>query len=120
MSKNFLSLLLVSGFVGAIAIISLSGCGKDGATGPKGDTGATGADGVAKCGTCHNVTTQILAKQVQWENSTHATGGHYQRNSTSCAVCHTNEGFRERIETGAFATVADILNPTPPNLPHMS
>jgi hypothetical protein len=51
----------------------------------------------------------------QWENSVHALGGHYARNTTACAVCHTSQGFLERIETGAQETVATIDDPLPQN-----
>lgn len=93
------------------SIVMFFGCA--GKTGP---IGAQGADGVAKCGTCHNVSTEVLAKQIQWENSTHATGGNFVRNDTGCAPCHTSEGFRETLGTvQPKTTAAKIENPTPQN-----
>ena len=51
----------------------------------------------------------------QWEHSVHATGGHYDRNATSCAVCHTSQGFLERIAAGTATTAEAIKDPLPQN-----
>lgn len=100
-----------------IAVTSLFyGC--EGPAGPKGDAGADGKDGAngnSTCGECHGVSTDVLAKIIQYDASMHAIGGHFERNSTTCAPCHTHEGFVEVLETGAQATAANIDNPTPPN-----
>ena len=103
----------------------LTGCkGKDGeagAAGPAGvagvagATGTAGADMNATCTECHDLSTDMYAKIVQWNASVHATGGNFERNSTSCAPCHTHEGFTEVLSTGATSTVASIENPTPQN-----
>jgi hypothetical protein len=45
----------------------------------------------------------------------HYTGGNFERSTTDCAVCHTHEGFIERIATGKQTTAADIENPSPIN-----
>jgi hypothetical protein len=45
----------------------------------------------------------------------HYTGGDFERSTADCAVCHTSEGFIERIATGAETDTADIVNPSPPN-----
>ncbi|MDP2984020.1 MAG: hypothetical protein Q8O92_11915 [Candidatus Latescibacter sp.] len=107
-------------FTGVLAIVMVAGvamfvgCQRD--QGAIGLTGPAGSDGVAKCGTCHNVSTEVLAKQIQWSASVHATGGHFRSNSTACASCHTNEGFRATMDSGNMvAAPALIDNPTPPN-----
>ena len=70
---------------------------------------------VSSCGTCHNVSTDIIAKKIQWEASVHVTGGNFERNSNTCAPCHTSEGFREVLATGSNVTENIIKDPTPPN-----
>ncbi len=110
-AKVFLGIMAAM-FLGITALFL--GCSKE--AGPVGPEGKAGADGVAKCGICHSVSTTILARQVQWENSMHATGGHFDRNSTSCAPCHTHEGFRETLGFTHPKTVgAPPNNPTPQN-----
>src|SRR5512137_575828 len=59
----------------------------------------SGAD--LTCSDCHNDSTLVLAKTLQWEKSVHATGGNYVRaTSASCAGCHSSEGFTKRIAAG--------------------
>jgi hypothetical protein len=99
--------------------------GATGATGATGDTGATGvagadgADANSTCVDCHDDDTQIKSRQLQWEASTHAMGGNFERvesnGDTECATCHTHEGFTERMSTGLWETAAVVTNPTPPN-----
>jgi hypothetical protein len=57
----------------------------------------------------------LYAKQVQYAKSTHRLGGNFERATTSCAPCHTHQGFLERIATGGTLTAADILDPAPIN-----
>jgi len=57
----------------------------------------------------------LFAKQVQYAQSTHRLGGNFERATTSCAVCHTHQGFLERMETGAWATSENIMDPAPIN-----
>jgi len=84
-----------------------------GCEGEQGPTGPAGATGTALCGTCHNVSTTVLAKQAQYQASVHATGSTSERGgSASCAVCHSSEGFRLAI---AGEEVIGIDNPTQPN-----
>jgi hypothetical protein len=85
--------------------------GDKGDPGQDGQDGKDGLDGSTKCESCHDVSTAVRARQIQWENSTHAMGGNYERNGTSCAQCHTHEGFREYMETGTVA--APPSNPSP-------
>ncbi|MCD4736240.1 MAG: hypothetical protein K8R53_09370, partial [Bacteroidales bacterium] len=69
----------------------------------------------AGCVQCHDNSQVIFAKTIQWEASTHATGGNFERNGTDCAPCHTSQGFLEVMAAGTQATTADISNPNPPN-----
>jgi formate-dependent nitrite reductase cytochrome c552 subunit len=55
----------------------------------------------------------MYEKQAQYEQSTHLLGGHWERNSASCAACHTHQGFIERIATGAMAPASAIATPLP-------
>jgi hypothetical protein len=56
----------------------------------------------------------LYTKQLQYSNSFHATGGDFERSTTSCAICHTSQGFLERLPTNAYSTAADISDPAPP------
>ncbi len=87
-----------------------------GDTGPIGPTGPEGPEGngFQDCVACHQ-TQAIAAKMLQYDNSVHATGGHYSYNWTSCAVCHTSQGFLERVETGSPMTAAPVEDPLPQN-----
>jgi formate-dependent nitrite reductase cytochrome c552 subunit len=56
----------------------------------------------SNCFACHSDQDfALVAAKVQWETSTHATGGNFERNSSSCSRCHTNEGFNAYIATGS-------------------
>jgi len=111
MNKMFSSTLLI---LAVCALVALVGCeGEKGADGPAGPAGTAGVSGTAACGTCHDVSTDIVAKQIQYEQSTHAMGSAYLRGtSASCAPCHSSEGFTQKV-AGLEVTGAD--NPTPPN-----
>jgi len=85
------------------AILIMTSCSKD----------ENEDESVASCKECHNSTTLIYAAAVQYEASVHWLGGTFERNTTDCAPCHTNEGFNEVLETGEAETAADISNPTP-------
>ena len=78
--------------------------------------GCQGSDvTVATCADCHNDTTLVKARQVQWANSLHGSGYTFERNGADCAICHTSEGFRERLDTGSVEIAGDIENPSPIN-----
>jgi nitrate/TMAO reductase-like tetraheme cytochrome c subunit len=63
------------------------------------------------CFECHSDQDLFLvAAERQWENSVHASGNNIDRNSASCAGCHTSEGFVERIETGSVAETIENPN----------
>jgi len=105
----------------ASAILVISGCTKEGEQGPAGTPGANGENGIngtngtAGCIQCHDDTQVMFAKINQWEHSTHATGGNFERNSTDCAPCHTSQGFREVLVSGSQVTTEAIDNPNPIN-----
>jgi hypothetical protein len=71
------------------------------------------------CADCHNSSTQIVSKDVQYSGSVHATGEAFSRNTAACAVCHTSEGFTARIDAKATLEVAAdapaIQNASPVN-----
>jgi len=54
------------------------------------------------CMDCHNDTTLVLAREVQWGASLHGSGMTFERNGASCANCHTSEGFTERIRCSDY------------------
>ncbi len=115
--KKFTILSLLTVLIFAITIV-ISGCTKEGPVGPAGadgENGINGQDGTAGCIECHNDNQTLFAMVNQWEHSTHATGGNYERNGTSCAPCHTSQGFLERMASGEQTTAEAINNPNPIN-----
>ena len=110
---NFLTMLLSMAVV--VSLIVVSACTKEGPQGPPGqdgEDGIDGKDGNATCGVCHDNSELVETKILQWGASIHATGGNYERNGTSCAPCHTSQGFKERILTGEQVTAATIQDPS--------
>ncbi len=103
----------------AAMVMGLSACegdeGPAGPAGPQGPQGPMGESGTQNCIQCHGSSQAITVKQYQYEQSTHAIGGHSYQNGTSCAVCHTSQGFLERIASGGATTAAPINDPLPPN-----
>ena len=111
-------LLSIFTFLVFLSFTVIVSCTKEGDQGPAGENGingTNGSDGTAGCVTCHTMTEDLIARIFQWENSIHATGGNYDRNTESCAPCHTSMGFREVVQTGAQETTDVIQNPTPIN-----
>lgn len=104
-SKSFIKVLAI------LILITIASCTKEGPTGPPGKDGVDGKDANIVCGTCHNNTSGLLAKQNQWKNSLHAQGINFTRNSNQCAFCHTEQGFLESIKTGKYATAGTINDP---------
>ncbi len=113
--------LILSVWFTFLVVIFTASCVKEGPQGPAGLNGQDGVDGIdgldgtEKCSSCHASNTDLYAKQLQYRNSVHATGGNFFRNATSCAICHTHEGFLERLENGGLTTAAPIQDPTPIN-----
>lgn len=92
------------------------GCeGPAGKDGLDGKDGKDGADGTQNCGTCHDASTELFAKQLQWAASDHATNTTFERSGNTCAACHTSQGFREVAISGEPNTTATINNPTGQN-----
>ena len=75
--------------------------GPQGPQGPQGPAGPAGEDANENCTQCHTNNETLFAKQVQYANSVHRNGGNFERNSASCAACHTSQGFLDRIATGS-------------------
>lgn len=98
--------------LGILTGVSLFLVSCEGPAGKDGIAGKDGKDGEEQCGVCHNSSSVIVAKQLQWENSQHAIGTEFDHASASCAGCHTSEGFHETIKTGEFNTAAEIINPS--------
>lgn len=111
-------ILLVSLFLAA-GMIALQGCkGPEGPAGPPGESTILQLEGFAadiNCGDCHNPDTDstyfVWSRKYQWEDSKHAYGGDYERAGTSCAECHTTEGF---IQKTSGKTVTPAVYPSPP------
>ena len=121
--KNLMSLL-----VALLLVVFIAACegpeGPQGPAGPEGQQGPPGdsyvnwegfADGI-QCAYCHNPEIDTMyyvgARGLQWEISKHGSGGAYFENSSTCAPCHTTEGF---IQADLGMTVTGHANSTPPN-----
>ncbi len=113
--------IIFTTWVSLFILVLIVSCVKEGPEGPAGINGVDGVDGVdgqdgtATCSSCHSSGTDLFAKQVQFNNSIHATGGNFERNAPPCAICHTHEGFLERLDNGGNSTAATIQDPTPVN-----
>ena len=112
----------------ALFFAGVSGCkGPQGPAGPSG-SGSQALEGFApniKCATCHTTDTDttyyVAGREFQWAQSKHANGGDSERNSATCAGCHTTQGFVQRMNGQA---VTNQNNPSPPGCfachsPHM-
>ena len=97
--------------------VLLAAC--EGPAGPQGPSGtATTFEGFAPdivCGDCHNPdqdsVNYVWAKRYQWMLSKHYLGGDYERNTSTCAGCHTTEGF---IQATAGIEVTTHTDASPP------
>ena len=89
--------------------------GAAGPAGPAGPAGANGKDANATCTQCHAGDVKLYAKQIQYATSGHATMPDFERNGTSCAICHTHQGFLERLPTNAYETAEPVSDPAPQN-----
>ncbi|MCW8806261.1 MAG: hypothetical protein OQK56_07370 [Ignavibacteriaceae bacterium] len=119
-TKNLMKL-----FLAAVLLIVLSiACeGPEGPAGPEGPQGPPGesyvnwegyAEGIV-CAQCHNYDYDtvyfVWGRKYQWAISKHAIGGDFERNSSTCAGCHTTEGF---IEDQMGMPVSGNVNASPP------
>ncbi len=105
-----------------VALLAVTACegpegpagptGPAGAAGPAGPVGPAGENSSQVCTDCHVNDLTMYAKQQQFALAVHGPG-QYVRNSSSCAMCHTHQGFLERLETGLWAyslgTVPDAM-----------
>jgi len=107
----FVACLLLAG-VSAMACSGTVGPqGKQGPAGPQGEQGP--AEGTSACSSCHTDGEDLKARQVQYAASTHATGGNFEKNSGDCSICHTSQGFQERLAAGTYDDLAEAVeNPT--------
>jgi hypothetical protein len=113
------SLALILGVIVALVAGCEGPAGKDGKDGKDGDPGVTPVfEGFApgiRCGDCHNPDTDttyfVWAKKYQWELSKHFFGGDFERNSATCAGCHTTEGF---IQAMQGKPVTNQIDASPP------
>lgn len=117
--NGLLAVLLVA----ALTFVLFTGC--EGPEGPAGRDGRDGDPGVTsvfegfapgiKCGDCHNpdidTSYYVWAKKYQWELSKHFFGGDFERNSSTCAGCHTTEGFIEAMQGRPVTTHVDASPP---------
>jgi hypothetical protein len=115
----------------AVALLGLAACegpegpaGPPGPQGPEGPAGEPGLDATAGCTECHVGDTELFAREVQYWNSVHFTGGNFERASidaeepdepNDCAPCHSHEGFIETQSTGAMEAELGFENPSPVN-----
>lgn len=67
----------------------------------------------ASCFECHSdQDLTLVAIETQWANSVHASGNNTNRNSASCAACHTGTGFiLANPESGPVALTETVNNP---------
>lgn len=96
MNDNKLFWIKLGLFTSLLCLLFVLGCEKKGPIGPS---------GTADCALCHSDNTTVPRIVAQWENSQHASGDNIDRNSSSCARCHTSEGFVEYVETGSEVAV---------------
>jgi len=64
------------------------------------------------CFTCHSDQDgALIAAELQWQNSLHASGLNTDRNNASCSACHTHEGFLDQaagVSPGSYPNAAVI------------
>ncbi len=72
--------------------------GPAGPAGKDGKDGKDGTDGTEKCSACHNMSTDLSQKIMQWKESLHATGTSWSYAGTrACQPCHSTEGFQQYV-----------------------
>jgi hypothetical protein len=76
---------------------------------------STAAETNNACINCHESRGLVLTRNVQRSTSLHGSSFTFQGNAAECAICHSSEGFTERIAAGTFEISADIKNPSPIN-----
>lgn len=99
----------------AITALMLTSCeGPEGPEGPQGPAGEDGKSAAIDCADCHNNSSLLKAKLMQYENSAHYMGSSYSFAGArdACAACHANEGFNDWAAT-SFGEVSAPDYPTP-------
>jgi hypothetical protein len=102
-----------------LAMVVAAGCTKEGpagaagADGTNGTDGKDGVDGNATCIQCHTIE-YMNNIGAQYAMSGHGSGENvaYAGAQKSCAMCHSDEGFRETQHTGMDTTANNIPIPT--------
>jgi hypothetical protein len=97
----------------AASLILVIGIGMSFLSSCEGPAGLAGTDANESCTQCHNNDGVLEGKILQASVSGHQTGTSFERNGTDCAVCHTSQGFIERVATGELETASVISNPVP-------
>lgn len=99
--------------IAAAALILFIGIGMNFLSSCEGPAGLAGIDANESCTQCHNNDGVLEGKILQASVSQHQMGTSFERNSEECAVCHTSQGFIERVATGELATASIVSNPIP-------
>jgi hypothetical protein len=105
-------LLIMLFFVGCAG-----SAGPTGPAGPAGATGPAGKDASIACQSCHDNSTTIVAKQLEYEHSVHLVGGNWEaHNASSCAACHEGQGFVDAQTASKFnGSAAPVIGATTGN-----
>jgi len=109
--KRVLTYLFAIGMMISVSSLMFTSCTKEGPQGPPGADGQDGVDANATCTQCHNFADDVVAKIIQYDASLHGMGFTFERNGSSCAQCHTSQGFREFWTNGPLT--ASVMNPAP-------
>ena len=118
---NFLTMLMSVAII--LSLVVVGACTKEGPQGPpgkdgtngtngtNGEDGIDGQDGTATCAVCHDNSEEVTIKINQWGTSLHAIGGTNFENRTTCAPCHTSQGYKEVCNKDTTATMAAVSDP---------
>lgn len=70
--------------------------------------------GPVTCAQCHDPSNVITGKKTQWEESVHGMGEAYVRGtSSSCAGCHSGNGFAQMVAAGLDPSEVTQGDPDP-------
>lgn len=101
--SSLVRIIVVAGFLALV--VALGACNRE-------ITTVTEVVTAQNCFDCHSDNnTFLVAAEQQWLRSVHASGENIDRNSGSCVVCHTSDGFVASVTGGSVPGVVD--NPTP-------
>jgi len=109
--KKLNLLSMIFSVAAVTALIFVAACTKEGPKGDPGEDGIDGTDGTATCGVCHDNSETVETAIGQWEHSKHGFGGTNFENRTTCAPCHTSQGFKEALALDSSATAVAVQNP---------